>query len=165
MQPRGDDHVQALGHLLEPPALDQHPTELFGVERVAADASEQSLLLGCNHCLLQQLGNKVSRVALGQGRERDREDIRLAACPVGPTLEQLRPRRRDDEERHPVDAVDELVDEVEERVVGPVQVLEGEYERTLVRERLEEVPPCGECLAPALGGDGSSPPSPRRAPK
>ena len=91
--------------------------------------------------------------------------MRLAACPVGPTLEQLRPRRRHDEERHPVDAVDELVDEVEQRVVGPVQVLEGEYERTLVRERLDEVPPCGECLAPALGGDGLLAAQPEEAPK
>ena len=51
----------------------------------------------------------------------------------------------------PLNAADELVDEVEKRVVRPVQVLEDEHERTLVRERLEEVPPGGECLAPALG--------------
>ena len=40
--------------------------------------------------------------------------------------------------------LDELVDEVQERGVGPVQVLEDEHERGVVRERLEEAAPCGE---------------------
>ena len=44
IQARSDDAVQALGHLLEPAVLDQDPAELLRVERIAADASEQSLL-------------------------------------------------------------------------------------------------------------------------
>jgi hypothetical protein len=61
-------------------------------------------------------------------------------------------RRRHDEKRYAADAVEELVDEVEESVVRPVQILEYENERALVRERFEETSPCCERLAPAVGG-------------
>jgi hypothetical protein len=37
-----------------------------------------------------------------------------------------------------------VLDEVEEPVVGPLEVLEDEHERTLARERPEEVTPRGE---------------------
>ena len=43
-----------------------------------------------------------------------------------------------------------MVDEVEQAVVGPVQVLEDEHERTLLRERLEEAAPGAEGFAPAV---------------
>ena len=42
---------------------------------------------------------------------------------------------------------DELVDEVEQAVVGPVQVFEDEDERMPVGQRLEEPPPGREALA------------------
>jgi hypothetical protein len=45
-----------------------------------------------------------------------------------------------------------VVDEVEERVVGPVQVLEDDDERAVLGELLEEAPPRCERLAP-LGRD------------
>jgi len=74
--------------------------------------------------------------------------------PAAAALEELRPRRRDDQERHVADAVEQLVDEVEQRVVCPMQVLEDEHERALVCERLEEVSPGRECLGPKVGGAG-----------
>ena len=51
----------------------------------------------------------------------------------GRRVEQLRPRGADDEQRHAARPVDEVVDEVEQVVVGPVQVLEHEHERPLAR--------------------------------
>src|SRR5207302_11131650 len=42
---------------------------------------------------------------------------------------------------------DEVVDEVEEIDIGPMQILEHENERTVLRERLEEASPCSERLA------------------
>ena len=39
-----------------------------------------------------------------------------------------------------------MIDEVEKVVIGPVQVLEDEHRRSLLRQRLEEVPPRGEAF-------------------
>jgi hypothetical protein len=43
-----------------------------------------------------------------------------------------------------------VVDEVEQALVSPVQVLEDEHERPPLRELLQEEPPRGEGLAPAV---------------
>ena len=57
--------------------------------------------------------------------------------------------------------VDEVVDEVEQAVVGPVQILEDEDERALLGERLEEPPPGRERLRlPVAAGVLSRRPSP-----
>ena len=76
----------------------------------------------------------------------------LAAAPARPALEQLRPGGADDEQRHAGRPVDEVVDEVEQPVVGPVQILEDEHERALLGERLEEAAPGGEGLVAAVAG-------------
>ena len=44
-----------------------------------------------------------------------------------------------------------MIDEVEETLVGPVQVLEDKHERTLFRQPFEEAPPCCERLHTLLG--------------
>ena len=41
-----------------------------------------------------------------------------------------------------------MVDEGEQVVVGPVQVLEDEHGRSLFGQGLEELPPGGEALGP-----------------
>ena len=60
---------------------------------------------------------------------------------------------RDDEEWHVRDPFDELVHEVEERLVGPVQVLEDEDERAQLRHRLEEVAPGRERLGAPVSAE------------
>ena len=65
---------------------------------------------------------------------------------AGRRVEQLGACRAEDEQRDAARPVDEVVDEVEQRVVGPVQVLEDEDERALVGERLEEAAPRRERL-------------------
>ena len=74
-------------------------------------------------------------------------DVELAAAPAGPPVEQLRPRRPDDEQRNAGRPVGEVVDEVEQAVVRPVQVLEDEHERPLLGEPLEVAPPRREALS------------------
>ena len=51
------------------------------------------------------------------------------------------PCRRQHEQRDVPDPVDELVDEIQHCVVGPVEVLEHEHQRPLLGERLEKAPP------------------------
>ena len=43
-----------------------------------------------------------------------------------------------------------MVDEVEQVVVRPVQVLDDEDDRTLLGQLLEELAPGGECLCPTV---------------
>ena len=69
---------------------------------------------------------------------------------AGAAREQLRAGRTDDEQRYARRPVDEMVDEVEEAFVGPVEVLEDEDERALVGDSLEEAAPCGKRLFLAL---------------
>ena len=45
---------------------------------------------------------------------------------------------------------DEVLDEVQQSVIGPLDVLEDEYERAPPRNRLEVVPPCGERRPPLI---------------
>src|SRR5919106_4077534 len=89
-------------------------------------------------------------VLVAERRERDRGAVRLAAAPGGPAREELWARSADDEHGDVREPVDQVVDEVEQAVVGPVQVLEDEHERPLLAERLEEPPPGGEGLSSAI---------------
>ena len=52
--------------------------------------------------------------------------------------------------RHAFDQLDEAVDEVEQPVVRPLQVVEHEHERSPLGQRLEERPPRGEQLGAAI---------------
>ena len=152
----GDDALQRLGEreVLRRAALEVELRELLGVERVALRPLEQRLLgLGREQRALEDVRDEDSGLLLRERGEADRRGVELAAAPAGPPLEELRPRAADDEERDAAQPVDELVDEVEQALVGPVQVLEHEHERPLLGERLEEAPPGGEGLSAAVAAE------------
>ncbi len=83
-------------------------------------------------------------LVLAERRERERRRVELAAAPAGAPLEQLRPRGCDRQQRHVGDPVDELVHEVEQALVRPVEVLEDDDERPLLGHRLEKASPGSE---------------------
>ena len=56
----------------------------------------------------------------------------------------LRARQRDDEDRMVASPIEQILDERDEALVGPVDVLEHHHERPLLGEPLEEAPPGGE---------------------
>ena len=149
----GDDPLQRLGkrQVVRRAALEVELRELLGVERVALRALEQRLLdLRREQRALEHVRDEERGLLVRERREADRRGVELAAAPAGSSLEELRPGAADDEERDVAQPVDELVDEVEQAVVGPVQILEHEDERALLGERLEEAPPGGEGLAAAV---------------
>ena len=84
------------------------------------------------------------------GGSAERRRIELAAAPARAPLEQLRPRGRDGQQRDVRDPVDELVHEVEQALVRPVEVLEDDDERPLLGHRLEKAPPGGEGRLPTI---------------
>ena len=84
--------------------------------------------------------------------------VRLAAAPSGPALQELGTRGAEHEQRNAPSALDELVDEVEQRIVRPVQILEHEHHRPALGQCFEVTAPgCRALLRahePSLGQTG-----------
>ncbi len=149
----GDDALHRLGEDGLARSLAQHSRELLRVERVAACVLEQPRLQLCVDGRAPEKGvQKRGRLALGERRKERRRRVDLAAAPTGTTREQLGTRRAEGEQRDSARPVDEVVDEVEQRLVGPVQVLEDEDERAIVRYRLEEATPGRKRLLTPIDG-------------
>ena len=134
------------------PRSREHAHELLGVERVAAGALEQSTPASRPAGASARGGRCRSRAVLlvGERRERDRRRVALAAAPARPPLEELGPRGA--EERgaaRPQLQSSEVLEEVEQRVVRPVEILEHEDARPPRGQRLEEPAPGGERLLAA----------------
>ena len=141
---RGDRQLVGCGAAV---ALGEHADELLGVERVAACTGEKGRLQARRqHGPLEELLEKLRRLLVGQGRERDGQGVRLPAAPARPAHEELGASGADDEHRHCGRPFGEVVDEVEQALVRPVEVLEQEHGRSLLRDCLEEPAPGREVL-------------------
>src|SRR5207247_10333120 len=79
-------------------------------------------------------------LVLRERLEQDRARVELASGPAGPLVEQLGPRKAEQEHRRVAAQVDDVLDQVEQRRLGPVDVLEDGDERALPGERLEQAP-------------------------
>ena len=148
-----DDSLERLGkpELVGGAPFQEQLGELLRIERIAACAFQQRLLgLGGQHGSLQELRDEERGLILAERRERERCGIELAAAPAGTPLEQLGPRGRDRQQRHVRNPVDELVHEVEQALVRPVEVLEDDDERPLLGHRFEKAAPGGEGRLPAV---------------
>ena len=112
------------------PGRAEHPRVLLRVERVAARLlDEPGLHVGGEHGTVEQRAEQPRRLLVGERRERDRLRVQPSPAPRRPPFEQLGPRGAEHEQRDVARPVDQVVDEVERAVVGPVQVLEHEDER------------------------------------
>ena len=125
VEPGRDDALHRLGKCGVRTPFDQRTYVFLRVQRVTTGSFQQ-------HCLdidreqrsIDDPADERGRVTRGERAEPDRQRVALTCCPIGPALEQLRTSGRHDEERYVVDASDESVDEVEQCVVGPVQILD-----------------------------------------
>jgi hypothetical protein len=70
--------------------------------------------------------------------EQDRGRVELATTPSRTSVEKLRARQADEQNRRVTREVGDVLDEIEQTRLCPVQVVEDEHERALVRESLEE---------------------------
>ena len=128
----GRDHrLQRVGDpLRRGAALEQHPRRLLDEERVALRLLEQRLPLRRRELAVGE--QRVEQLlALGR-RERlelGRRGAEAAAAPARPDVEQLRPREAEDHQRRVLDALGEVLDQLEQRLLGPVDVLEDEDQR------------------------------------
>ena len=76
-----------------------------------------------------------------QRLEVQRAEVALPRPPAGPAIVQLGPRHGDDEQRMVARPLEQVLDEVQQRGVGPLQILEREHDRVGAREALEEQSP------------------------
>ena len=147
VDPSGHDPEHAVGEPLDVPAGGVHAHELLRVERIARRLCHDRFAEACvGRIAAQERLDEVCGLGGRQRAERHGQRVPLAATPLRPALEQLRARAADHEQRRALDEVDEGVDEVEQPVVGPLEVVEDEHERPPLRERLEEDAPAGEEL-------------------
>ena len=134
VQAGGDQRLHRVGHLRPRSpscaAVGEQAHELLRVQRVAARPLEQRLLrLRRQHRPLEQRRRRAGRLLVGQRGEVDRRRVAQPGRPGRMLLVQLRPRRAEDEQRHALRPVGQMLEEGEQRVVGPVQILEHEHRR------------------------------------
>ena len=121
--------------------VDQVANDLLEEERVALGPLEHGLANRAGELLdgeqeLDEPGGIVVRERL----EEDRREVALAAAPGRVPLRELGPRRAQEEQR-PGGSVRKLLEQVEQGVVGPVDVLDHRDRRALRSETREESPP------------------------
>ena len=151
----------------EQPPVGEQAHELLGVQGVAARTfQEQRLHLRRQHRLPEQGGEQHRGLRVVEGGQGHGRRIRLPGPPAGAPVEQLRPGRDHHEQIGRARLVEQLLEEVEQGRVGPVQVLDHQDQGPLCRHQLEEAPPRHERLVPAgrrLGGGRE--PHQRREPR
>ena len=141
---RGDEGLQrvrdAIRRSVSAAALDEHANRLLDEQGVAFRPFEH-FLRGSFHRLARlsgELGQELLHQELAllvrQRLELDRGRAHASSTPPRPLLEQLGSRQADDEKRR-ADPVREVLDQLEQGLLGPVDVLEEEHERLHVGER------------------------------
>jgi hypothetical protein len=139
-----DDPVRRLV-LRDQAAVEQHPYRLDGVERHALGALEDLLHDGRGQPR-NEPAEELDHCPLGERLQVDGRESAPARAPGGPPLRQLRPRERHYEDRVAARPLEQVLDEVEQALVGPLQVLEDHHDRVGVRQPLEEQTPRREEL-------------------
>jgi hypothetical protein len=140
--------------LVQDAVVDQHPDGLLDEQRVAlGHLGDPRPRLDGHLRAAHEAADEAVGLRLGQRREGDRRRVGLGRHPVGADVEQLRARLADDQHRGALDPVGEVVEQVEERGLAPVDVVEGHDERPAGGEALEEAAdrPVG-LLQPDVGG-------------
>ena len=134
----------------DPALVDEMADDLLEEERVPVGAREDRLsrLVGQVVHGEEHL-DEGRRVVVRQRLEEDRTEVALSASPACPALGEVGTRGADEEERAG-DAVRELLEQVEQRVVRPVDVLDDDDRRTVRGETGEERPPRLVGLEPHL---------------
>ena len=127
-------------HRTKQAVVDQLANDLLDVERVAlASVGDHPRELGLD-VDRQEVGEHRRALIRRQRVEVDRRRVALAAAPGRPDVEQLGPRERHDQDRA-LREVREMIDEIEQPGVGPMDVLEREDQREASRHPFQEPTP------------------------
>ena len=137
--------LEAIARLDQHAAVGQRPDGLDRVQRDAlglGDDPRPRLRGQSSHEPVEQLTDGL----VGERLEVDHGRAAAAAGPSVPELGKLRPREGEDEDRVLGRPLEQVVDEVEQALARPLQVLEDHHHRVVLGESLEEHPPAREEL-------------------
>ena len=136
---RRDQGLERVGDPLGPVlavGLDEHPDRLLDEERVALGLLEQvgPRAAGLQPVARQQRVDQLLAFGRVQRVELDRGRAHPPSAPARAHVEQLGPGEADEQERRLAHPRGEMLDQLEQRLLGPVDVLEDEHERLDVGE-------------------------------
>ena len=139
IQARSDDGPDARGQLACGGALGDRRRELFDEQRVAVRGRSDRLgAIGRVTGLGEELFGELAARRAGQRLQRERRVRGQAAAPARAVGQELGPGERDEEHGDLAHACREHLEQVEEALVRPVDVLVQEQGRRAQRERLDE---------------------------
>ena len=134
--PDGDPSV-VLSH--EMAVVDQHRDHLLDEQGVAFGSlghARRHVAGGLR--VADQIGDQLDRLGFGQRLQQDRRRVRDAAAPAGPVVTKLGPRLREDQDRGVPGPLGHVLHEIEERRLGPLEIVEEQEQRLTGGEDLEE---------------------------
>lgn len=121
-------------------ALTKHREHLLDEEWIASGRRRDPLSHGLLEvCAFEQVLDELVGFVVGQGLEPKRRRVRLAATPAWPVIQKLGTGKSEQEDRGVAAEDGNVLDEVEEGRFGPLKVVENDGQRSLARERLEEL--------------------------
>ena len=160
-----DERVQRLRHLegldlggravdvavaRERAAVEEHSHRLDRVQRHPFGPREDLIAQSVGKAR-DEAGEQRAHRVVAERLEVDRREVPLSGAPVRSAVAQLGPCQREHVDRVVSRPVEEVLDEVEQRRVGPLQVLEEHHDRIRVAQALEEEPPGGEEILTVAG--------------
>ena len=90
--------------------------------------------------LSEEIPDQRLALVVAERLEQDRRRVQLAAAPVGSDVEELRPRDTEQEDRRVAGQIRDVLDEVDEDRLGPLQVVDEHHLRPLRGSSFEEPP-------------------------
>ncbi len=142
VDPGGDQRLDAVRDPVEGRAvevrLEQHARRLLQEERVPLGLlDEQRALFFClAACGGQEERGELVALVVVERSDLDRRRARIPAAPRRARVEQLEPRDADQEQRDRATGARQVLDHLEQALVGPLHVLEDQDERLGVCELL-----------------------------
>jgi hypothetical protein len=142
VQPRRDRGLHRVGKLVggATPALDDRLRHLLSEERIASGR----LGYAARELPVRRRQERRGELVRRFGCQRAQLDLRHVACraaEVGTALEQLGPTGAQHHQRDVVQPEHDLLDQVEQPVVGQMGVVDPDHQRTLAREQRDQSPP------------------------
>ena len=136
----GDQRLQRVRDPLYATALPlgEHPDRLLDEERVPLGLREHGVDVDRDAELGGERGDELGALGERQRLELERHRADTAAAPRRPYVEQFRPGEAEQQERRLAHPGGEVLDQLEQRLLAPVDVLEDEHERLRLGELLAE---------------------------
>ena len=125
----------------EPTLVDQEARDLLRVERVPLGGGGDALAdHGIHRVIRQEVGDELPALLGVQRFEQDRRRVQLPPGPAGAIVEQLGARHAREQDRDVASQIRDVLDQLDERGLCPLDVVDHEDHGALGGEALEQRP-------------------------